>query len=265
MPNPYNDVELTEEDKGTLYNETESSSEVPKEESSSEANEPEGSEEEKEEYSFELDGKKYSSEDISNWKKDSDNKEEWQKSNTQKAQEIAKVGKLLDKYNKDDEFSQYIKDFFYDNPDELKSLGLEDLKSIQEELDQPEKESSNSVEERLDNLELDKRVAGLENQLDSIMAKNPEFFEDSKAEMKFLDFVEDNEMIDLDEAFLQWSYPQLRGQLDHYKKLGENKKRNQGKVVHNAEVGAKDVSTPQRPTDYKDINMNNPDVAKYFE
>ena len=216
MPNPYNDVELTEEDKGSIYDDTESSSGVPKEESSSEANEPEGSEEEKEEYVFELDGQEFTSDEVLNWKTDSDNKEDWQKSNTQKSQEIAKVGKLLDKYNKDDEFSQYVKDFFYDNPDELKSLGLEDIKSIQEELDQPEQESNNSVENRLDNLELDKRVVGLENQLDSIMAKNPEFFEDNNAEMKFLDFVEDSEMIDLDEAFVKWSYPQLQGQLEHY-------------------------------------------------
>ena len=57
----------------------------------------------------------------------------------------------------------------------------------------------------------------------------------------------------------------MQDELTHYKKLGNNSNRNAGKVVNTSQVGAKEVKSPQKLTDWNDVTMDNPDIAKYFE
>ena len=57
----------------------------------------------------------------------------------------------------------------------------------------------------------------------------------------------------------------MQGELDHHRKLDGNKQRNQGRVVHNSEVGATEVSTPKNYKSIKDISYDDPDVRKYFD
>ena len=52
--------------------------------------------------------------------------------------------------------------------------------------------------------------------------------------------------------------------MDHQKKIDGNKQRNQGKVIHNSDTVVKDVSTPKNYKNMKEINMADPDIAKYF-
>ena len=56
----------------------------------------------------------------------------------------------------------------------------------------------------------------------------------------------------------------MQGELDHHRKLDGNKQRNQGKVVHNSRIGATEVSTPKTYKSVKDIDIEDPDIAKYF-
>lgn len=56
----------------------------------------------------------------------------------------------------------------------------------------------------------------------------------------------------------------MNEQLSHYKKLDDNSARNRGKIINTAQVGAKEVKTDKK-MGWNDVNMENPDIAKYFE
>ena len=90
----------------------------------SRATNPEGSNS-NEVYELEMDGQKYTLDDITNWKKDADNKSEWSKSNTEKAQKIAGVGKFLNKFKEDSDFQEHMK-MYFDDEKEFNSFGLYD-------------------------------------------------------------------------------------------------------------------------------------------
>ena len=127
----YNSVEITEEDVASLSLPEESSenSTGVKEEDTPKSEETQEKEQdntkEQDEVAFELDGESYSAEDVQAWMKDSQNKEEWQKSNTQKAQDLSKWNKLTEKISQDEKFREYLGEYFYDNPDELDKIGLD--------------------------------------------------------------------------------------------------------------------------------------------
>ena len=73
---------------------------------------------------LDIDGNQFTREQILAWREDSDNKESWNKSNTEKAQNLSKWNKLSEKINKDDSFRDHVKDYFFDDPEAIKSLGL---------------------------------------------------------------------------------------------------------------------------------------------
>ena len=141
MPNPYNDVELTEDDKQGIFEPVEAEkpieAEAPATPQTHEAESPEGASDVSEsddsadmsdfnleDYEVEIDGETFDGADILKWREDSSNRESWQASNTQKAQDIAKWSKLSEKLTSDSEFREYLKDYFYDDDDGIKSIGL---------------------------------------------------------------------------------------------------------------------------------------------
>ena len=137
MPNPYNDVELTEGDKQSIFEPAEAESNSVEADSTTESSqtheadtlegETEVSESDEfnlEDYEVEIDGEVFDGADILSWREDSFNKENWQAKNTQEAQRIAQWSKLSQKLSEDNEFRDYMKDYFYDNEDELNKLGL---------------------------------------------------------------------------------------------------------------------------------------------
>ena len=290
MPSPYNDVELTDSDKESIYenpgikedqspreagvdgedtfeSQTHDTEETEAPEAESEVSESD--EFNLEDYEVEIDGEVYDGADIMRWQEDSANKENWQASNTQKAQEIAKWSKFNDKLSSDDEFRDYVKDFFYDDNASLEKLGLDkDLQPLEyESEDQPYEESYDRIDEvegRLNEMEFERHVDDLEVELDSIIEDNPDLFSDVDDDVKFLEFAQESGMSDLTQAFKVWGYDKMQGEVDHHRKLDGNKQRNQGKVVHNSRIGATEESSPKQYKEMKDISINDPDVAKYF-
>ena len=290
MPSPYNDVELTDSDKESIYEnpgikedqspreagvdgedtfESQTHDTETPEEEYYEGEVSESDEFNLEDYEVEIDGEVYDGADIMRWQEDSANKENWQASNTQKAQEIAKWSKFNDKLSSDDEFRDYVKDFFYDDDASLEKLGLDkDLQPLEyESEDQPYEESYDRIDEvegRLNEMEFERHVDDLEVELDSIIEDNPDLFSDVDDDVKFLEFAQESGMSDLTQAFKVWGYDKMQGEVDHHRKLDGNKQRNQGKVVHNSKIGATEESSPKQYKEMKDININDPDVAKYF-
>ena len=306
MPSPYNDVELTDSDKQSIYEnpgmtedqnpreagvdgkegfgsqahdtdtqeeEVETQAETQAEtETEGETEVYESDEFNLEDYEVEIDGETFDGAEILKWREDSSNKENWQASNTQKAQEIAKWSKFNNKIAEDSEFRDYVKDFFYEDESGLKELGLDkELRPLgfeEEIMAEPEKGETDmkmeEVEGRLNQMEFERHVDDLELELNAIVDDNKDSFEGEDDEIKFLEFAQESNMTDLNQAFKLWSYDKMQDELDHHRQLDGNKQRNIGKVVHNSKVGATEVSTPKTYKNMKDININDPDVAKYF-
>jgi len=227
---------------------------------------------------FEIDGERFDREAIMAWREDSTNKESWQKSNTEKAQNLSKWGKLGQKINEDDNFRDHLKDFFFDDPEAVKALGLDgDIDIPIQEVQETAPEISPELNERLKVLEniegervMESRVDKLDTQLTNLEEKFPEYLEGEKV-AEFLEFADknankfvENGLPDLDRAFREWSYAEMQSELTHYKKLGENTARNKGKVIGTAQVGAKEVKAPKK-YNWDNMTMNDPEIAKYFE
>ena len=113
-------------------------------------------------------------------------------------------------------------------------------------------------------MEFERHVDDLEVELDSIIEKNPDLFSGVDDDVEFLEFAQESGMSDLTQAFKVWGYDKMQGEVDHHRKLDGNRQRNQGKVVHNSRIGATEVSTPKPYKEIKDIDIKDPDVAKYF-
>ena len=283
----YNNVEITQEELTALeevnsvegaettesqVEEIQSPETEPMEETSQEATEsPEVND------SFEYEGETYDRDTILKWREDSTNKDEWSKSNTEKAQNLSKWNKLADKINGDEEFRSHIKDYFFDNESEYGKLGLDGKIEIEgEETDSP---INSEMDERLSRLEssenervIESRVDTLENQLEHLENDNPLHLGEPAQVEEFLDFVDknatrfmDGEIPNLQNAYKEWSYNAVMDELAHYKKLNDNQSKNEGTVIGRSEMGAKDTQTPKHIKNYKDIDIKDPDIAKYFD
>lgn len=231
---------------------------------------------------FEMDGQIYNRETISQWKNDADNKSQWNKSNTEKSQKIAKVGKFLQRLESDKEFSEHIKDYFYDNPEEYSKLGLgEKLSEIVPTEQTPKEETSesplegrlNKLEEAEYNREIDTRVDSMDNVLTQLENENPSTLGDPDSVDKFLQFAEVNSAryrdkdgtVNLREAYKNYSYDYMKGELEHYKKLDDNKNRNSKVKVGTSEIGATETVAPKKYDSWKDVTADDPEISKYFE
>ena len=278
----YNDVELSSEELGSLegQEQTTMSEETPKEatqensvNADSRATNPEGSSDY--EYELEMGGNTYSVNDIERWKKDSDNKSEWNKSNTEKAQAIAGVGKFLKKFDGDQKFQEHLKSYFEDEK-EYNSLGLTSYNDD----DYVEQVEDNPLEERLNKLEevehsrvIDQRTNNLEQELSSLETEYPDILGTPEKVMDFLDFSEKNSaryrdgkgIVSLSHMLREYSFDYLQGELSHYKQLGENNSRNSRAVVNRSEIGAKETVTPKKFNSWNDIDPHDDSLKQYFD
>ena len=264
------DSQTTEDDSDAVQTAEETTTE--------EASTQEETEAEVVEDGFEIDGERFDREAIMAWREDSTNKESWQKSNSEKAQNLSKWGKLGQKINEDENFRDHLKDFFFDDPEAVKALGLDgDIDIPTQEVEEKSPEISPELNERLKVLEdiegervMEARVDKLDTQLTKLEEKFPEYLEGEKVS-EFLEFADknankfvENGLPDLDRAFREWSYAEMQSELTHYKKLGKNTARNEGKVIGTAQVGAKEVKTPKK-YNWDNMTMDDPEIAKYFE
>jgi hypothetical protein len=288
----YNDVEIPQEMMDALdgkesTNETTVSPEQTTVESSTEANETvvedkhddpvhnEVTEEVDRFDGFELEGERFSRDDVISWMQDSANKEAWQKSNTEKAQNLSQWNKLADRINNDDAFRTHIKDFFFENEGEAASLGLDGSLDFPEAPAQPEIPSE--LEERLNNLEgyevdrvMEQRVDNLDGTLSNLEQQYPDILGDQDKVWEFLDFADrnaelyvENGMPNLERAFREWSYDSMQERLNHYKKLDNNNNRNTA-IINTSEGGAKEVKADNKVKSWNDVTMDNPEIAKFF-
>ena len=230
---------------------------------------------------FEVDGQRFERDDVLAWRADSENKSDWQKSNTEKAQKLSKWNKLAEKIQNDDSFREHIKDFFFDNPEAVKGLGLDGDMIMEEVAEAEVKNDMNpELESRLQVLEevqgeriMEQRVDHLDNVLSNLENQFPDYLGDQDKVGEFLDFADknaqsfvENGIPNLERAFREWSYGQMQSQLNHYKQLEENGNRNKGKVISTQQVGAKEVkANKELSRDWKKITMDDPEIAKYFD
>jgi len=287
----YNNVEISAEEISAIEGNKTTVSESPKEETQensvqeqpiadsetvdSRATNPEGSNSNLV-YELEMNGQTYTLDDIASWKKDSDNKSEWSKSNTEKAQKIAGVGKFLNKFKEDSDFQEHIKMYFDDEKD-FNSFGLSDAEVPEVEEEQVE---VNPLEERLNILEtaeqnriVDQRTENLDIELSDLEKKYPDILGTPEQVLEFLDFSEMNSAryrnskgdVSLADMFKEYSFDYLQQELSHYKKLGENRDRNSGKVISRSEIGATETVTPKKYKSWDDIKASDPEINKYFD
>ena len=287
----YNNVEISAEEMSALDGEKTTVSESPKEETQensvneqleavgeavdSRATNPEGSNGNLV-YELEMNGQTYTLDDIASWKKDADNKSEWSKSNTEKAQQIAGVGKFLNKFKEDSALQEHMK-MYFDDDKEFNSFGLLNADVPEVESEQVE---ANPLEERLDKLEqtqqnriVDERAENLDVELSELEKQYPNILGSEQQVLDFLDFSERNSAryrngegnVSLADMFKEYSFDYLQQELSHYKKLGENKDRNSGKVINRSEIGATETVTPKKYNSWDDIKASDPEINKYFD
>ncbi len=300
----YNDVELTEEELQSLdplgdvrnpIETTESQQEPPEEETPSGVNEPEvkgesvGSEEPEAEffdpknYVIEVDGKQHSFEDVMEWRSDSQNKEKWNKSNTEKAQGLAKWNKFIKKVAEDSDFNEHIKDYFWDKDGELEKLGLdkglsviddivekqeqevEETQTVQQALDPELSRRIQSLEQAEAERTLETDVNNLEDELEDLQKSYPEYLKGETEVMDFLSYCEDTQSQDLTDSFKIWSFDQVKGEQTHRNKLNENKQRNEGSVIDKSEQGAKEVRVNKQYKGWNDMANDDPELLRYLE
>ena len=299
MNKGYSEVELTDEEFSSLENPDQETTESQTTEETSdtvqsvdaeqsaedtETEAPEGETEvevEDDFDGFEVDGQRFERDDVLAWREDAENKSDWQKSNTEKAQKLSKWNKLAEKIQNDDSFREHIKDFFFDNPEAVKGLGLDGDMIMEEVAEAEVKNDMNpELESRLQVLEevqgeriMEQRVDHLDDVLSNLENQFPDYLGDQDKVGEFLDFADqnaqsfvENGIPNLERAFREWSYGQMQSQLSHYKLFEENGNRNKGKIIGTDQVGAKEVkANKELSRDWKKITMDDPEIAKYFD
>ena len=177
---------------------------------------------------------------------------------------------MNDKLTQDSDFKEHIKDYFYNDEDAYRKLGLdESYEPLEEDIEQylakdDEYDTTSELETRVQELEFEKQVNDMEVEFDQLVRDNTDIFTNEDDEIQFLEYVEENEIPDLNLAFSLYTRDYYKAQVDQARQLSENAGRNEGRVVMNSSVGAREVRTPSKPKNYKEISMDNPDIAQYF-
>ena len=296
MPDEYGNIEVTTEELSGLSKvddtptpkesdpvsepSVEEVNEEPREESVETA-EPQSTSDSEEEYELHVGDDVFSIEQVLEWKANSDNKSDWSKSNTQKAQAIAKGGRLLEQLDNDEAFREHVKEYFYGDEKEFGRLGLDSRYGVdfdkvpqQEQVVQEPEEPQddprlNQLFDRIEGLEDEKLERSIGDRFDDIKKNNPDFFKEENDGVDFLQFCNDKGIItendiDMEASFKLWSYDKVMTQENRAEQLHKNRLRNEGSVINDSEVGAKEVRSGKPIKDYKEITMDNPEITRYF-
>ena len=110
------------------------------------------------------DGEQFTVEDIESWKKDADNRHEWSKSNTEKAQEVADqrravepLVQLVEQLNKSEEFKDTLKEAIEDElGEEAGQLFEQSLKMENKDLPNPFESELTEAREKVEMMEAEK-------------------------------------------------------------------------------------------------------------
>lgn len=158
-----------------------------------------------------IDGKEYSVEDIQNWKQDSENRHEWQKSNTQKSQELSDSRKALqaklDKWKSvedDGDLMDALRDYLGDSAESHPIFSKEELVASDEseeptETKEPEGDEATTLKSRLEELEVRLQV---ERDIADLTKSHPELRENEDALKEVIDTMVDENLPSLEHAYV---------------------------------------------------------------
>lgn len=158
---------------------------------------------------IEIDGETYTTEQLQEFIKDSMNKAEWQKSNTQKAQDIANQEKALkaefDRINgvmKDDEVVETMKDLLGEDHEFFKESDVKFSENV-EQVQEPSEDNKDDarfeeLEAQVREMQLKEQVA---NEINQLVQAHPELKDDGDAISEVLDIAVDRNIADLEDAF----------------------------------------------------------------
>lgn len=164
---------------------------------------------------IEIDGETYTTEQLQSFIKDSVNKAEWQKSNTQKAQEIASQEKALkaefERINgvmQDDEVVETMKDILGEDHEFFKesTVKFSDTAETTQEQGESSPPVQNQEDSRIGELEAQVREMQLKeevaNEINQLVQAHPELKDDGDAISEVLDIAVDRNISDLEDAFV---------------------------------------------------------------
>jgi len=153
---------------------------------------------------FEISGEQYSLKDIENWKTDSENRSEWQKSNTKKSQDISTERKALqaemDKWmalRDDSDLLDAVRDYLGDDADSH-PLFMEPKEVSQSEESEPKAEPT-ELENRV--VELETRLQ-VETDIQNLMKSHPELRDNEDAVKEVIDVMINRNLPSLEDAFI---------------------------------------------------------------
>ena len=105
----------------------------------------------------------------------------------------------------------------------------------------------------------------MEEEFDAIIEDNPDFFDSKEEEMKFLEYLTEHEITDMAAGLKLYTWDHMSDELVHLKKLDGNKQKNAKAVINDKETGGPEQNAPKDYKTYKEMSVNDPDIAKYFD
>jgi len=212
----------------------------------------------------------YGIEDILDWRKDAVNKNKWQQSNTQKAQDLSRHRTLLNNLKDNKELREHLEDFFYDNPEDLDKLGLSSL----DDLDLPEEVKKELVQEnpeieevkhQLEEMRMEQAVNSVKNEF-AEFSKSKDNLGDEKVATEFLTFMGDKGFTDFEDAYKIYFFDDLKTKAVDQAMKEKNSKRMGDRVVTKGGKGVAHKKVPNtKMTSYKDIKADNADISSYLD
>ena len=158
----------------------------------------------------EIDGKVHSYEDIRLALDDSKNRTEWQKSNTQKAQDVADQRKAIDQESqkwedlrKDEDLMDTLKDYLGEDHSLFKKVE-EPSKATRQDTKETEVDSklTDRLQELEDKLEMQEANQAVERDIQALVKAHPELDGQTEAVQEVLQTAVDKGMTDLEDAFI---------------------------------------------------------------
>jgi hypothetical protein len=158
----------------------------------------------------EIDGQVHSYEDIRLALDDSKNRSDWQKSNTQKAQEVADLKKAADQeaqewadLRKDEDLMDTLKDYLGEDHSLFKKVEEPSEANRQDTKESEGNEKlTNRLQELEDKLEMQEANQAVERDIQTLVKSHPELDGQTEAIQEVLQIAVDKGMTDLEDAFI---------------------------------------------------------------
>jgi len=160
---------------------------------------------------IEIDGKVHSFEDLRLALDDSRNRSEWQKSNTQKAQEIADQKKAIRKeaeqwesLRKDEDLMDTLKDYLGEDHSLFTKKVEEPSEEARQDTEDPviDDKINSRIQELEDKLEMQEANAAVERDIQTLVTAHPELDGQTEAVQEVLQTAVDKGLTNLEDAFI---------------------------------------------------------------